>query len=167
MVDMSIFYRAASSLCFVDAEREVKYRMNHLILRSDNRGTLAQWLAEDANVIACLCAAWCDTCSVYKGRFAELAALHPDQRFVWIDIEDEADLVGDLDVENFPTLLVQQGDVVSFYGPVLPDTRQADLLLRAQLGKTITELQAESSGSEERKAWQRDCNLRLRLQQAT
>jgi thiol-disulfide isomerase/thioredoxin len=148
----------------VEADRKVKYRMNYLILRSDNRDQLAQWLAGDACVVACLCAAWCDTCSSYRGKFAELATLHPDQRFVWIDIEDEADLVGDLDVENFPTLLIQHADVVSFYGPVLPDMRQADLLLRAHLEKSSTERQAESKASAERQDWQRSCNLRLRLQ---
>jgi len=137
--------------------------MNYLILRSDNRATLAQWLADGNCVVACLCAAWCDTCSVYKTRFAELAALHPAQRFVWIDIEDEADLAGDLDVENFPTLLIQQDDIVSFFGPVLPDMRQADLLLRAQLSKSAGELQVDARSSEERQSWQRICNLRLRL----
>jgi thioredoxin 1 len=139
--------------------------MNHLTLRPENRATLAQWLAGDTNIVACLCAAWCDTCNLYKSRFAELAALHPDQRFVWIDIEDEADLVGDLDVENFPTLLIQQGHLVSFFGPVLPDLRQADLLLRAQFAKSPAELQTEASANDEKKNWQSLCNLQLRLSQ--
>ncbi|MBV8666165.1 MAG: thioredoxin family protein [Burkholderiaceae bacterium] len=137
--------------------------MNHLILNSGNRATLAQWLAEDACVVACLCAAWCDTCSAYKSRFAELAAMHPEQRFVWIDIEDEADLVGDIDVDNFPTLLMQQSGIVSFFGTVLPDLRQADLVLKAQLGKSIGELAQEAGTSEDRKDWQRNYSLRKRL----
>jgi thioredoxin 1 len=137
--------------------------MNNLTLQSWNQRTLAEWLDSDANVVACLCAAWCDTCSAYKIKFAELASMHPDQCFVWIDIEDHAEILGDLDINNFPTLLIQQGRVVSFFGTVQPDLRQANRLLRAQLEKNTPELEAEAFSSEERKSWQRDCNLRLWL----
>jgi hypothetical protein len=140
--------------------------MNNLTLQPDNLPTLAEWLATDVCVIACLCAAWCDTCTAYKIKFDELASLHPDQRFVWIDIEDRADIVGDLDITNFPTLLIQHGDIVSFFGTVQPDLRLADRLLRAQLEKSRAELEAEASSSEERRSWQQDCNLRVRLADA-
>ncbi len=137
--------------------------MNLLTLTADNRATLAAWLAEDATVTACLCAAWCDTCNTYQAKFAELANLHPDQYFVWIDIEDRADLVGDLDIDNFPTLLIQRGATVCFFGTVLPDTKLADRLLQAQLAKSDTELEREMQASEEKSGWQDDCNLRSRL----
>lgn len=140
--------------------------MNNLTLQPDNQNTLAEWLANDACVIACLCAAWCDTCSEYKSKFDELAALHPDQRFVWIDIEDRAEIVGDLDITNFPTLLIQREDIVSFFGAMQPDLRLADRLLRAQLEKSRAELEAEAVSSELRKNWQRDCNLRVRLNES-
>lgn len=57
----------------------------------------------------CLCAAWCGTCGIYRPLFNELARAHPDVRFEWVDIEDESDLAGDLDVETFPTLLIADG----------------------------------------------------------
>jgi thioredoxin 1 len=38
-------------------------------------------------------------------------------RFVWVDIEDESELVGDLDIEDFPTLLLARGGRVLFFGP--------------------------------------------------
>ncbi len=137
-----------------------------LILDTENQQTLEDFLAEDRFVVACLCADWCDTCKTYQGKFAELSALHPDQRFVWIDIEDNAHLVGDLDITNFPTLLIQRQDTVSFFGTVLPDARQADRLLRAQMEKSQEELVAESQSGEERLSWQRDCNLRVCLENA-
>lgn len=140
--------------------------MNTLILDSENQEKLLEWLASDSYVVACLCAAWCDTCNAYKSKFDELAALHPDQRFVWIDIEDEAAVVGELDISNFPTLLIQQRDTVCFFGTVQPDLRQADRLLRAQLEKSRSELETEASSSKERKRWQQDCNLRIRLEEA-
>jgi thioredoxin 1 len=135
-------------------------------LEQHNRAEVAEWLNQDGWVIACLCAAWCDTCCSYRKGFDELAARHPDQRFVWIDIEDQADIVGDIDVENFPTLLIQRGDTVAFFGTVLPDARLAERLMLAQTGKSAAELGAEASGSAERRDWQRICNLRLRLAEA-
>lgn len=138
--------------------------MNALVLDTDNQDTLQEWLNGDSFVVACLCAAWCDTCTAYQAKFAELASMHPDQRFAWIDIEDQAALVGELDIGNFPTLLIQKKDVVCFFGTVQPDLRQADRLLRAQMEKKSTELAAEADSSEERRSWQRDCNLLARME---
>ena len=135
-------------------------------LEQHNRAEIAEWLSEGGWVIACLCAAWCDTCCSYRSSFDELAARHPDQRFVWIDIEDQADIVGDIDVENFPTLLIQRGDTVAFFGTVLPDARLAERLVQAQTEKSDAELSTEASGSAEHRDWQRICNLRMRLSEA-
>lgn len=122
--------------------------MSSLTLESNNRKQVAEWLLQDDTwTVACLCAAWCDTCQAYRATFDALAARHPLQHFVWIDIEDQADLVGDFDVENFPTLLIQRGDRVAFFGAVLPDMRVADRLLLAQLGKNDAELQAQTPSS--------------------
>ena len=75
----------------------------------------------------CLCAAWCGTCGVYRPLFDALARAHPEVRFEWVDIEDEADIAGDLDVETFPTLLIADGRRALFLGPLLP---QAPVLAR-------------------------------------
>ncbi|QLA80463.1 thioredoxin [Acidovorax sp. JMULE5] len=75
----------------------------------------------------CLCAAWCGTCGIYRPLFNELARAHPEMRFEWVDIEDESDLAGDLDVETFPTLLIADGQRALFLGPLLP---QAPVLAR-------------------------------------
>jgi thioredoxin 1 len=75
----------------------------------------ADWL------VACLCAAWCGTCTEYRVAFDAAAKQHPEVRFAWVDIEDHADALGaELDIENFPTLLVAHGDAVRFFGVVLP-----------------------------------------------
>ncbi|MES3010950.1 MAG: thioredoxin family protein [Pseudomonadota bacterium] len=76
--------------------------------------------------IACLCANWCGTCRDYEAIFDALTAALPGHRFRWVDIEDEADLAGDVDVETFPTLLIAKGAQVLFAGPVLP--KEADSL---------------------------------------
>lgn len=137
--------------------------MPSLTLEPDNHGDLAALIADDRWIVACLCAAWCGTCSAYRAAFDTLAARHPDKTFVWIDVEDRADVVGDLDVENFPTLLLQRGDNVAFFGTVLPDPNVADRLLQSQAALDAAELARQAGASEERRAWQRDCNLRTLL----
>lgn len=82
--------------------------------------------------VVCLCAAWCGTCREYEAMFAELQKAAPGHRYRWIDIEDEADLVGDVDVETFPTLLVAHQGQVMFAGPVLPRLGDAQRLLAVQ-----------------------------------
>jgi thioredoxin 1 len=132
-------------------------------LDNNNRTQLAEWLNQDVWVIACLCAAWCDTCRAYRDSFEQLGELHPDKRFVWIDIEDQADFIGDIDVENFPTLLIQRGDTVAFFGTVLPDMKLANRLILAQAEKSKAELNAEAVRSPEHAQWQRALNLRAKL----
>jgi thioredoxin 1 len=140
--------------------------MSSLTLEIHNRAQISETLTDDVWIVACLCAAWCDVCSQYRPGFEELAAQHPDKRFVWVDVEDQADVVGDLDVENFPTLLIQRGDTVAFFGTVQPDLHQANRLLLAQVAKSDAELHAEAHSSAAREGWQRDCNLRERLNEA-
>ena len=137
--------------------------MSSLTLQHDNRAELLGALSGDVWIVACLCAAWCDVCSQFRPAFDALAARHPDHRFVWVDIEDEADIVGDFDVEDFPTLLIQRGDTVVFFGTVLPDAGQAQRLLLAQLERPAEELEAEARSSQQRRGWQTHFNLRARL----
>lgn len=137
--------------------------MSSLFLTPANFTQLAAALAADKWIVACLCAAWCDVCKQYRAGFDAMAAQHPDTLFLWIDIEDQADLVGDLDVDNFPTILMQRGDTVAFYGTMLPEPRQVGRLLQAQIERPDAELIREAGSTPERQQWQRDCNLRARL----
>lgn len=81
--------------------------------------------------VVCLCAAWCGTCGEYEAVFKALQAAVPGHRYRWIDIEDESELVGDIDVETFPTLMVARQGQVLFAGPVLPRLADAQRLLAA------------------------------------
>ncbi len=138
--------------------------MTAITLENDNRAQILASLEDGAWTVACLCAAWCDVCKAYRAGFDAFAAAHPDKHFLWIDIEDQADLVGDLDIDNFPTLLLQRGDQVAFFGAVQPDIGLARRLLSAYAQKSAAELQAETAGTAERQLWQDECNLRRRLQ---
>lgn len=71
-------------------------------------------------LVACLCAQWCGTCTEYQPLFTQLQADFPNARFEWVDIEDQADLVDPVEVENFPTILIAQGNQPQFFGSVMP-----------------------------------------------
>jgi len=81
--------------------------------------------------VACLCAAWCGTCREYRATFDSVAAACPDARFAWIDIEDEADFVDPVEVENFPTLLIAVRDEPVFFGPLTPHRETLVRLVRS------------------------------------
>lgn len=74
----------------------------------------------DALLVACLCAAWCRTCGEFRETFERLASTTAQARFVWLDVEDDAALLGEVEVENFPTLAVFRGSTPVFYGVTLP-----------------------------------------------
>jgi thioredoxin 1 len=80
-------------------------------------------------LVACLCAAWCDTCVAYRPGFLALAARFPRAEFRWVDIEDDAEAVEDIDVENFPTILVRRGAETLFHGVMLPHHQHLQRLL--------------------------------------
>ncbi|MEP6772736.1 MAG: thioredoxin family protein [Polaromonas sp.] len=83
---------------------------------------LARW-------VVCLCADWCGLCRDYESVFSDMARRYPDHRFVWLDIEDRADLVGDIEVETFPTLLVADAGGTKFFGPLAPHAQTLSRLL--------------------------------------
>jgi thioredoxin 1 len=84
-------------------------------------------------LVVCLCAAWCGVCGDYRARFTQVQAKFPQMEFLWIDIEDEADLLHPLDVEDFPTLLLAVGNEPRFFGPLTPQLEMLERLVRAQI----------------------------------
>lgn len=87
-------------------------------------------------LVVCLCAQWCGSCREYRSTFDQVAEAFPDMRFLWVDIEDQADLVDPIEVENFPTLLIATSTEARFFGPVTPHKETLVRLLRAQADAT-------------------------------
>jgi thioredoxin-like negative regulator of GroEL len=81
--------------------------------------------------VICLCAEWCGTCRDYRRALQQRAHTRDDAVHVWIDIEDESDWLGDLDLETLPTLLVLNERRPMFFGTVLPHVEIIDRTLRA------------------------------------
>jgi len=79
--------------------------------------------------VICLCADWCGVCGDYRDTFERAKRANPQARFSWVDIEDEAEVMGDVDVETFPTLLIGHRSKAHFLGPVLPSAEHISRLL--------------------------------------
>jgi hypothetical protein len=79
--------------------------------------------------VACLCAAWCGVCREWLPQFTAQARAHPQMRFAWVDVEDEDETMGEVDIETFPTLLVARGDEVLYLAPIPPLATQFTRLL--------------------------------------
>ena len=92
-------------------------------------------------VVVSFCAAWCETCNEFRAGYERLADARPHATFVWIDIEDDAEWAGDVDVENFPTLAVYRGSVPLHFGVSLPHEnvvgRLIDALAAQPAGRSV------------------------------
>ncbi len=97
--------------------------------------------------LACLCAAWCRTCGDYRAVIDEVALEFASGgaalRWHWIDIEDEAELVGEFDVETLPTLVVADPEAVLFAGPLTPHAESLRRVVRAALDDRLSGSVAE------------------------
>lgn len=110
--------------------------------------------------VVCLCAEWCGTCRDYRAGFDALSSAFPAVDFAWLDIEDQADVMGDIDVENFPTVLIRRGDLVLFFGVLLPHLGHLRRMLETFLAQTADESHRYAHSHPERAAWQTDSDLR-------
>ena len=101
--------------------------------------------------VACRCAQWCGTCRDYQALFDKLQAEFPQAQFVWVDIEDQADLVDPVEVENFPTLLVVADGQARFFGTLLPHIDTLRRILQTQLSaERATTVDAEAQALAQR-----------------
>jgi thioredoxin 1 len=112
--------------------------------------------------VACLCADWCRTCDGYRpvleqvvGEFFERGLANRPR---WIDIEAEEDLIGQIDVETFPTVVVYDKRRVLFAGPLVPKPEHLHRIL------SIVALSASPAGPVDLE-WE-DLVARLRLEGA-
>ena len=62
-----------------------------------------------------------------------MALKFPHARFVWVDVEDEADLIDPIEVEDFPTILIAKGQNPLFFGTVLPHIETLERLIQDRM----------------------------------
>lgn len=95
--------------------------------------------------LACLCAAWCRLCEGYAATIEAVVAEFEGVELCWVDIEDEAALLGDLDVETFPTLLLHADGEVLFGGVVEPQPHRLRRLLAAAASGKLSQPAVDAS----------------------
>ena len=106
--------------------------MTVLTTRDSDAPALLELLERNTGLlVVCLCAAWCDACREFARTFERLAAARRSAGLVWLDIEDDSALVGDVDIENFPTLAVYRGGEPVFFGVTLPQEGTIARILEA------------------------------------
>ena len=105
-------------------------------------------------LVLCLCAEWCGVCRDYRSGFEELAARHDGAAFHWIDIEDAPDWPDTLDIESFPTVMIQRGDHVLYLGPTLPQHSHLERTLQHLLAMDGQQDRRYAEATEERRSWQ-------------
>lgn len=69
--------------------------------------------------------------------------------------------MGDLDVENFPTLLIVRGELVLFFGPMLPHHGHLQRTIEVFLAQSREESLAYANSDGERRSWQANADLRF------
>ena len=135
-------------------ERESTARSEQAPTHAERKPALAEF------VIVCLCAEWCGVCREYQDGFTKLASQFPGAGFHWLDIEEHADDLGDIDVDNFPTLLIKRRELVLFYGTMLPTASHLKRTIEAFLEQSIEESEEYAFSNVERHGWQDDQDLR-------
>jgi len=102
----------------------------------------SETLMPEPLLVACLCAQWCGVCRDYAPLLTRtLTAFEAAQvRVTWVDIEDNDEVLGDLDIENFPTLLIARGAEVFFFGTVPPHAQTLERLVQGALAGDLPRL---------------------------
>ena len=138
--------------------------MSLVTLKQSDYAGLIDSLHDGTWILVCFCAGWCHACREYLPQLRELADSRPDVHFFWVDIEEHGDMIGNLDINKFPTILIQRNNTVAFYSCIHPDARLAERILQSILDQTPESLAQQIQNDEERRQWQTDCNFMQLLQ---
>lgn len=80
--------------------------------------------------VICLCAAWCSVCRDFIETYRSAQEGDPNVVYELLDIEDDVERLGEVEVENFPCVLVgAQGEPV-FFGAIAPNRASLERLIR-------------------------------------
>lgn len=90
-------------------------------------------------LVVALCAQWCGTCREFRQTFSQLEQRFPQAVFFWIDVEDDAALAEEIDVQDFPSLAIYDAQgVAHYFGTSLPQEGVVTRLLTTTLTTSLT-----------------------------
>lgn len=78
-------------------------------------------IGANKGMVVCFCADWCSTCREFRDLWHILAHHYEGVMFRWIDVEDEPDWLGDIEIESFPTIVVIGDGTLRFAGGAVPN----------------------------------------------
>ncbi|TWO70773.1 thioredoxin family protein [Caenimonas sedimenti] len=81
--------------------------------------------------VIALCAGWCGVCRDWRPAFLATARAHPEWRFAWVDVEDEDEAMGGVDITTFPSVLIARGREALFFGAIGPSQAALERLASA------------------------------------
>lgn len=92
------------------------------------------------------CAEWCGVCRGLR----ESVPTSVKPCLNWIDIEEDGDLVGDLEIENFPTIAIWRdgrwvfhGVVKPYWEPMIDMLTSAEMHVEKAVGLTLSRMRAK------------------------
>lgn len=77
-------------------------------------------------VVIALGAEWCSRCTEFQPAFLAQAQEAPEQEhWLWLNLEEHAELLGEFEPETLPLVWVYRGSTVSYGQAILPDDSTA------------------------------------------
>lgn len=133
--------------------------MSLVILNPSDYEKQLQRLEKNTWLFVCFCAGWCNSCREYLPQLKKLAKARKDVHFIWVDIEEHADMLGDLDIYKFPSILIQYDNTVAFYSCIHPDAALSERVLQSMIDTPIEEHLQKIQEDKEHQQWQNDWNF--------
>jgi thioredoxin reductase (NADPH) len=104
--------------------------------REDARALGEALRREEGLLVVCLCAAWCYICNEFQPVLARMAEADAANRYLWLDIEDDAQVADDIEIDDFPTFAVFRRGEPVFFGVSLAREAAVARMLSALQGET-------------------------------
>ena len=57
-------------------------------------------------------AMWCGPCKALTPRLTTLSSKYPDITFVKVDVDENMDAIGELEIRSVPTIMIYNGDTL-------------------------------------------------------
>jgi thioredoxin 1 len=71
-----------------------------------------QLQSEGKKLLVQYTAMWCGPCKALTPRLTTLSSKYPDITFVKVDVDENMDAIGELEIRSVPTIMIYNGDTL-------------------------------------------------------
>jgi thiol-disulfide isomerase/thioredoxin len=71
-----------------------------------------QLQSEGKKLLVQYTAMWCGPCKALTPRLTTLSSNYPDITFVKVDVDENMDEIGELEIRSVPTIMIYNGDIL-------------------------------------------------------